>query len=152
MHSVGSGFQGRNRIDHAQSTILMTVPVDFHFGVDSRNDPSDKADQVSYSPRSGVPHCIGDAHSNSTSADRSAVEFLNVLGFRTSRVLGHKHQRNLVLDGKLNYTRALSNFFVDIPPFREESDRRRPDEEVGFDGCPNAYRDLLDQFDILLPH
>src|SRR5215213_277849 len=149
MHLVRAGLDCRERIDHAESAILMAVPVEANASALFVDDVFYEAHNSSCAVGSRVSDGVADANRFGATANGGRVEGADRLGFGAGRVFSHVHDRKALAyskrDGFLSHLQKL----LERPVFSKKTHGRRTDESARFDRDSSALRDLDDGYDVV---
>src|SRR5260370_827100 len=139
---ICAAFDCRERIDHTQSAVLMSVPVQAHLLALLVDYSAHKLNYFARTIGRGVADRVADADGPGTAANRGGVERANRFRISARRIFGHEYDRQAFTYGKGHRLFRHLQKFVDGPFFRIEPDQRRTDEGAGFDGYARTMRNF----------
>jgi hypothetical protein len=91
---------------------------------------------------------VGDADARRSRAHAFRVEPAHGFGARARRVFGDVHDAQALCDRERDRLDRLTHEKVLVPPFGVLADRRRADEQTGFDGNAGGLRHPRDRLDV----
>src|SRR5260370_17245378 len=138
---VGAGDGRLDRIDDAEATVTVAMPIEADVGFHLVQHAADVADHSSRAFRRRVDHGIADRATRRAFLDRGTEKSAKRLGLRPGRVLRDVEHGQLVLAREANGLARVVYHLLDRPALGVLPNRTGTDETANLDRDPTSLRD-----------